>query len=154
MRGLCDDGLLKDTLTMKFSFQVEFMCWVCTVCCCVMLSCLVVSWLVLWCLVVYCVVLRCLVLCGVGVGAVLFSLCCIVVCCAGLCGFGGALSSLIVCCGILCCLVLHVMFKKHRHDTSIWVCTTWDTECIDLASSTMIKTTNRSNSVYMRRAKV
>ena len=53
-------------------------------------------------------------LCGVGVGAVLFSLCCIVVCCAGLCGFGGALSSLIVCCGILCCLVLHVMAKKYR----------------------------------------
>ena len=58
------------------------------------------------------VVVYCLALCGVGVGAVLFSLCCIVVCCAGLCGFGGALSSLIVCCGILCCLVLHVMAKK------------------------------------------
>ena len=78
----------------------------------VVLPCRVLTCLVSWRLVVSYVVLRCLVLCGVGVGAVLVSLCCIVVCCAGACGFGGALSSLIVCCGILCCLVLHVMSKK------------------------------------------
>ena len=78
----------------------------------VLLSYVVLPCRVLTCLVVSRGVLRCLALCGVGVGAVLISLCCIVVCCAGLCGFGGALSSLIVCCGILCCLVLHVMSKK------------------------------------------
>ena len=80
--------------------------------CAVVLCCLALSSLDLSCPALSRGVLRCLVLCGVGVGAVLFSLCCIVVCCAGLCGFGGALSSLIVCCGILCCLVLHVMAKK------------------------------------------
>ena len=51
-------------------------------------------------------------LCGVGVGAVLFSLCCIVVCCARLYCFGGALCSLILYYGVLCCLALHVVAKS------------------------------------------
>ena len=51
-------------------------------------------------------------LCGVGVGAVLFSLCRIVVCCARLYCFGGALCSLILYYGFLCCLALHVVAKS------------------------------------------
>ena len=51
-------------------------------------------------------------LCGVGVGAVLFSLCCIVVRCARLYCFGGALCSLILYYGFLCCLALHVVAKS------------------------------------------
>ena len=156
MRVSCDDALLQNGETMKFSFQVEFMCWVCTVRCCLMLSCLVVSWLVLsrgvsWCLALSCVVLCCVVL-------VLAPCCfrCVVSSCVVLAYVVLVVHCLVLSCVAVSYVVLYYMLwpKKYRHDTSVWVCITRDTECTDLASSTMIKTTNRSNSVYMRRAKV
>ena len=87
MRVLCADALLQNAETMKFSFQVECMCWVgrCdAVLCCLVLSCLDLSCGVLCCVVwcwcwrrdVFVVVYRCVVL-----GQIVLVVLCVVLSC-------------------------------------------------------------------------